>query len=72
MACLKGLKMLDWWPDHVLVAIETGCSNVIAKAQSNDRDFSVTSAIIGNIKNSYKDGGLPSPKSLEGTEPNYP
>jgi hypothetical protein len=51
MACLEGSKLLERWPEHVGVTIETDCSNIVTKVQSTGRDCStLSSPIICDIK----------------------
>jgi ribonuclease HI len=57
MACPQGVRMGDRWPENVMVTIETDCANVASKAQSSDKDFLVSSAIFGDIKQAMQRRG---------------
>jgi hypothetical protein len=50
-------KAVTSQPDDIQVELETDCASVAAKVLSNSRDSSVTSAIIGDIKEIIRQRG---------------
>jgi ribonuclease HI len=50
ITCLEGLKYADQWPHHIQVILESDCANIVAKIQSCEKDCSLLSAVIPDIK----------------------
>jgi hypothetical protein len=52
LALLEGLRLIEQWPRDTPVVFESDCAELIRKVVSPDRDSSVISAQIFDIKES--------------------
>jgi hypothetical protein len=57
LACLEGIKLIHHWPNAIRVVVETDCATIVSKAQCDARDYSGTSAIIGDLKEAMAQHG---------------